>query len=62
MVGVNHRVPILHLSKIIVHMYTTEKNIHQFTTGYMINPSLHINRVFREQAQKYLGCFFLSIQ
>ena len=24
----------------------------------MINPYLHINRVFREQVQKYLGCYF----
>ena len=25
----------------------------------MINPSLHIKRVFREKVQKFLGCYFL---
>ena len=54
-VGVNHRLPILHMSKIMVHIYTKEKTIHQFAIGYMINPSLHINRVFREQVQKCPG-------
>ena len=42
----------------MVHIYTTEKTIHQFSIGYMINPSLHDNMVFREQVQKLLGCSF----
>ena len=33
----NHRLPILHLSKRMVHIYTTGKNINQFSIGYMIN-------------------------
>ena len=32
-VGVNHCPPILHLYKIMVHIYTTEKTIHQFAIG-----------------------------
>ena len=56
--GVNHSLPILHLSKIIVHITTTEKTIYQFPIGYIINPSLHFNRVFREQVQKCLGFSF----
>ena len=46
------------MSKIMVHIYSTENTIHQFAIGYMINPSLHINRVFIEQVQKCLGCTF----
>ena len=57
-VGVNDRLPLLHLSKIMVHIYTTEKTIRQFTIGYMINSSLHINRIFREKIQTFLGCSF----
>ena len=38
-VGVNHRLRILHLSKRMVHIYSTEKTIHQFEIGYIINPS-----------------------
>ena len=51
---VNHCLPILHMYKIMVHIYSTEKSIRQFSIGYMVNPSLHINRIFREQVQKCL--------
>ena len=57
-VGVNHSLPILHLSKRMVHIYGTEKTIHQFAIGYIISPSLHINSIFREKVQKCLGCYF----
>ena len=46
-VGVYHRLPKLHMSKIMVHIYTTEKTVHQFAIGYIINPSLHINKMFK---------------
>ena len=42
-VGFNHRLPTLHMSKMTVHVYTTDKTVHQFSIGYMINPSLHIS-------------------
>ena len=48
-VGVNHRLPILHLSKIIVHIYTKGKTIHQLAVSYMNNPLLKFNIVFRTQ-------------
>ena len=48
-VGVNYRLTILHMSKSMVHIYTTEKTIHKFEIGYMINPSLRNNKVFRER-------------
>ena len=35
--GVNHRLPILHLSKRMVHTYTAGKTINKFAIGYMIN-------------------------
>ena len=50
LVGVNYYQPILHMSKIMVHLYSTYERINPFTIGYMINPSLHINKVFWEQA------------
>ena len=40
-VGVNHLISILNLSKRMVHIYTTKNTIHQFAIGYMINPLLH---------------------
>ena len=42
-VGVNRRLSILHMSKIMIHCYTTGKTIHKFSIGYMINPSLKFN-------------------
>ena len=55
---VNNCLPILHLPKRMVHIYTTGNTIHQFTIGYMINPSLHFNKIFKAQVEKCLGCYF----
>ena len=61
-VGFNHRVPIVNLSKRMVNIYTTGKTIHQFSISYMINPSLKFNNVFRTQVGKCLGyCFYIMI-
>ena len=57
-VGVNHRLPILHTSKRMVHCYTTVKNINQFAIGYVINPSLNFNNEFITQVEKCLGVSF----
>ena len=46
LVGVNHNEPILNMSKRMVHFYTTDETINQFTIGYMINPSLKSNNIF----------------
>ena len=42
----------------MVHIYTTKKTIHQFAIGYIINPTIHINRVFIEQVKNILGFYF----
>ena len=47
LVGVNHFQPFIHMSRIMVYINTTDEKINQFEIGYMINPSLHINKVFR---------------
>ena len=46
LVGMNHRQPIIQMSKTMVYLYTRYEQINPFKIGYMINPSLHINRVF----------------
>ena len=56
--GVNHCQPIVHMSKIIVHIYSTDKHINKFAIGYIINPSLHVNKVFREKVEKCLNYIF----
>ena len=47
LVGVNHRQPILHMSKIMVHCYSTYRSMNKFAIGYMIKPSLNCTKVFR---------------
>ena len=42
----------------MVHIYTIDKNVNQFSIGYMINPYLHINKMFKTQVEKFLGCSF----
>ena len=46
------------MSKILVYLYTTEKRINQFAIGYIINPKIHVNNVFREQVEKFLRATF----
>ena len=41
--------------KIMVHIYYIDDSINQFAIGYMINPSLHVDKVFREKVEKFLN-------
>ena len=43
------------MSKIMVHCYHTYESINQFEIGYMINPSLNCNKVFRVKYEKWLS-------
>ena len=40
------------MSRNIVYINTTEKQMNQFAIGYMINPTLNVNRVLRAQVKK----------
>ena len=42
----------------MVHIYSIDDSINKFSIGCMINPSFHINRVFREQFEKFLSATF----
>ena len=46
------------MSKILVYMYTSYKRINQFSNGYMINPTISVNKVFREQVENFLRATF----
>ena len=41
---------IFNMSKILVYIYTTDKQINQFGIGY---PTLHIYKLFRGQVENY---------
>ena len=52
LLGVNLCQTTLHMSKILVYLYTTDRCIDQFETCFMINLTLHVNKVFIEQVEK----------
>ena len=58
-VGLNDCLPILNLPKIMVHIYTTGKTIHQFEIGYMINSSLMFNKYSQHRLKNYWVILFL---
>ena len=45
---------IEYVQKLFVYINTTEKLIKQFKIGYMINPTLNVNKVFRYQVEKWV--------
>ena len=55
LLGVNNRQPLLNISKILVYIYTTDKSFNQFEIGYIINPTLHVNKVFIENIRSVIG-------
>ena len=46
------------MSKIMVRCYTTDETINPFAIGYIINPSLNCNKVFRVKFEKVLSVSF----
>ena len=42
----------------MVHIYSIDNIINLFSIGYMINPSLHVNKLIREQFEKLLNAEF----
>ena len=58
LLGVNYRQPLLQMYRILVYPFTTDELINQSSIGYMINPTLHVSKVFREQVEKCLRYTF----
>ena len=44
--------------KRLVYIYTTDKHINPFAIGYMIYPTLYVNKAFREQVENFLRATF----
>ena len=42
----------------MVHTYSKDEKNNKFAIGYIIKPLLHINKVFREQVEKFLRSTF----
>ena len=44
----------------MIHCYSTYESINQFAIGYIINPSLNCDKLFRVQVEICLGVSFHS--
>ena len=58
LLGDNHRLLLLQMSKHFIGIQETGEFINEFDIGYMINPSLHTNRSFRDQMEKCMNTTF----
>ena len=54
----NHRLPLSHMDKSYICLEETKERINEFSIGYMINPTLNINKAFKEQVTKCMKTSF----
>ena len=58
LLGVYHCNHLLHMCRKFVYINITNERINKVAIGYMINPKLLVNKVFREQVKKCWGYIF----
>ena len=58
--GVNCRIPLLHMPKRKVYIEITNERINEFSFAYMCNPYLYRHKVFTEQVKICLSSTFGS--
>ena len=51
LLGTNHGLPLSHMAQSYIWLEETNKRINEYSIGYMKNPSLSINKAFKEQVQ-----------
>ena len=54
MLGTNHRLPLSHMAKSYICLKETNEHISEFSIVYLINPTLSINKYFKEQVTKFM--------
>ena len=47
LLGINHRIPLLHMAKNFVCLHNKEERINEFVIRYIVNPTLHVNKSFK---------------
>ena len=58
LLGSNNCLPLLHMDNRFIWLEETGDRINEFEVGYMINPSLHVNKEFKEQVEKFMNTTF----
>ena len=59
LLGTNHRLPLSHMTKSYIWLEEKNQRINEFYIGYMMNPNLNMNKVFREQVKVCFKTTFL---
>ena len=58
LLGANFRIPLIHMLERKMYTEETNERINEFSFAYMFNPTLHTNKVFKEQVKACLGNTF----
>ena len=58
LLGANIYILLLHMAKNILWVHKTSELINEFAIVYMINPSFHVNEVFKEKVEKFMNNMF----
>ena len=58
LLGDNHCLPLLHTDKGFLYLYETNKRINDFSIGYTINTTLHVNKYFKYHVEKCMNNTF----
>ena len=53
LLGTNHRLPLSHMSKSYIWLEETKELMNEFSTEYMINPTLNINKYLKQQVTTF---------
>ena len=54
LLGTNHRLPLSHMDERYIWLKETLERINEFSIGYMINPTLSIDKSFKEQVTEFM--------
>ena len=60
LLGAYNRLPLLHMAKIYIWFEETKERINEFLIRYMINPTLNINKSFKDQVNKIIKLHFVQ--
>ena len=58
LLGTNHCLPLSHMDKSYIWFEETNQRINELSIGYMMNPNLNMNKVFREQVKVCMKTIF----
>ena len=61
LLGDNHHLPLFHMAKSFIWIEETKERINEFLIGYMINPTLNTDKIFKERVTKYMNTTFVAI-